>query len=142
MPVATDGVECAASGKKEMRCMIYSCNDVEGRRLESSDLRDLCVKTGAGEPARSDGEIVDGLHDSERSMKRPRGGGLQPAAAAGDIMDGRMDGDGVKRKRASGGGWRRRAKTKRLHTSAETAGQARIDSFCIVARLNTHTTVV
>ncbi len=137
MPVAAEEAECAASGKCEMNEMIDYSNDVDGRRLESGVLRE---NPGAGEPARSDGEMIDGLPDLERSMKRPGAGGLQPAAAAGNIMDGRMDGDGVKRKRASGDGWRRRAKTKRLHTSAETAGQVRIDGLCIVARLNTHTT--
>ncbi len=137
MPVAAEETECAAGGKCEKNDVIDYFNDEERRRLVSNDLREF---PGPGEPARSDGEIMMRLPDLELLMKRPRGGGLQPAAAAGDIMDGKMDGDGVKRKRASGGGWRRRAKTKRLHTSAETAGQAKIDGFCMVARLNTHTT--
>ncbi len=54
----------------------------------------------------------------------PRAVGLQLTAAVKDIMDGRIertdDGRG-KRKRSSGGGWRRLAKIKRLHTSANTA---------------------
>ncbi len=126
--------------KEEKRCMIDYNNDSDGRRLESGELRE---NAGAGECARSDGVIWGRLPDLERSMKPPRAVGLQPAAAAGDIMDGWIDGDGVKRKRASAGGWRRRAGTKRLHTSADTADQAKIDSllFCRAPKHTQHRVV-
>ncbi len=141
MPVAAEETEWAASGMCEKNDVIDYTNDEEQRRLVCNDLRYI---PGAGEPARLDGEMIDGfpdlepkmsLPDAEPAKKRPRGGGSQPAAAAGNIMDGRMDGNGEKRKRASGGSWRRRARVKRLHTSAEAAGQIKIDSLLLCRTL-------
>ncbi len=129
MPVM-EGENGAASGKMKMMSVIDYDVDGDGRRLESSELRELCEVAGAGEVTGADGEILGGIPDSDRLMKPPRAVGLQPTAAVKDIMDGRSeridDGRG-KRKRSSGGGWRRLAKMKRLHTSADTADQARID---------------